>query len=196
MNDYFKPKYECAIRILLAKLEVIHAELSMELERPVITGTSGRIKTWESIEKKTAKKGYEKPDAKALAAICDIAGVRAICVYMDDVYRVAEALKGHQDLKIVRVKDYLKSPKNSGYRSLHLIVEVPVYFRGDMEAVEAEVQLRTSAMDFWACLDHQLRYKRGKKEAKLIGQELKEYSGVVADLDRKMVELRDRIAAI
>ena len=69
MNDYFKPKYECAIRILLAKLEVIHAELSMELERPVITGTSGRIKTWESIEKKTAKKGYEKPDAKALAAI-------------------------------------------------------------------------------------------------------------------------------
>ncbi len=196
MNDYFKPKYECAIRILLAKLEVIHAELSMELERPVITGTSGRIKTWESIEKKTAKKGYEKPDAKALAAICDIAGVRAICVYMDDVYRVAEALKGHQDIKIVRVKDYLKSPKNSGYRSLHLIVEVPVYFRGEMEAVEAEVQLRTSAMDFWACLDHQLRYKRGKKEAKLIGQELKEYSGVVADLDRKMVELRDRIAAI
>lgn len=196
MNDYFKPKYECAIRILLAKLEVIHAELSMELERPVITGTSGRIKTWESIEKKTAKKGYEKPDAKALAAICDIAGVRAICVYMDDVYRVAEALKGHQDLKIVRVKDYLKSPKNSGYRSLHLIVEVPVYFQGEMEAVEAEVQLRTSAMDFWACLDHQLRYKRGKKEAKLIGQELKEYSGVVADLDRKMVELRDRIAAI
>lgn len=196
MNDYFKPKYECAIRILLAKLEVIHAELSMELERPVITGTSGRIKTWESIEKKTAKKGYETPDAKALAAICDIAGVRAICVYMDDVYRVAEALKGHQDLKIVRVKDYLKSPKNSGYRSLHLIVEVPVYFRGEMEAVEAEVQLRTSAMDFWACLDHQLRYKRGKKEAKLIGQELKEYSGVVADLDRKMVELRDRIAAI
>ena len=196
MNDYFKPKYECAIRILLAKLEVIHAALSMELERPVITGTSGRIKTWESIEKKTAKKGYEKPDAKALAAICDIAGVRAICVYMDDVYRVAEGLKGHQDLKIVRVKDYLKSPKNSGYRSLHLIVEVPVYFRGEMEAVEAEVQLRTSAMDFWACLDHQLRYKRGKKEAKLIGQELKEYSGVVADLDRKMVELRDRIAAI
>ena len=196
MNDYFKPKYECAIRILLAKLEVIHAELSMELERPVITGTSGRIKTWESIEKKTAKKGYEKPDAKALAAICDIAGVRAICVYMDDVYRVAEALKGHQDLKIVRVKDYLKSPKNSGYRSLHLIVEVPVYFRGEMEAVEAEVQLRTSAMDFWACLEHQLRYKRVKKEANLIGQELKEYSGVVADLDRKMVELRDRIAAI
>lgn len=196
MNEYFKPKYECAIRILLAKLEVIHAELSMELERPVITSTSGRIKTWESIEKKAAKKGYEKPDAKALSAICDIAGVRAICVYMDDVYRVAESLKGHQDLKIVRVKDYLKSPKSSGYRSLHLIVEVPVYFRGEMEAVEAEVQLRTSAMDFWACLDHQLRYKRGKKEAKLIGQELKEYSSVVADLDRKMVELRDRIAAI
>lgn len=196
MNDFFKPKYECAIRILLAKLEVINAELSIELSRPVIASTSGRLKTWESIEKKAAKKGYEEADEKALAAICDIAGVRAVCAYMDDVYRVARALKGHQDLRIVRIKDYLKMPKTSGYRSLHLIVEVPVYFQGELELVEAEVQLRTSAMDFWACLDHQLRYKRGRKEAKLIGEELKEYSGVVADLDRKMVELRDRIAAI
>ena len=196
MNHYFKPKYECAIRILLAKLEVINAELSIELSRTVITGMSGRLKTWESIEKKAARKGYGKADEKALASICDIAGVRAVCAYMDDVYRVAKALQKHQDLRIVRIKDYLKMPKSSGYRSLHLIVEVPVYFQGELELVEAEVQLRTSAMDFWACLDHQLRYKRGKQEAGLIGEELREYSGVVADLDRKMVELRNRIAAI
>lgn len=196
MNHYFKPKYECAIRILLAKLEVINAELSIELSRTVITGMSGRLKTWESIEKKAARKGYGKTDEKALAAICDIAGVRAVCAYMDDVYRVAKALQKHQDLRIVRIKDYLKMPKSSGYRSLHLIVEVPVYFQGELELVEAEVQLRTSAMDFWACLDHQLRYKRGKQEAGLIGEELREYSSVVADLDRKMVELRNRIAAI
>jgi putative GTP pyrophosphokinase len=119
-----------------------------------------------------------------------------VCAYMDDVYRVAKALQKHQDLRIVRIKDYLKMPKSSGYRSLHLIVEVPVYFQGELELVEAEVQLRTSAMDFWACLDHQLRYKRGKQEAGLIGEELREYSSVVADLDRKMVELRNRIAAI
>ena len=196
MNHYFKPKYECAIRILLAKLEVINAELSIELSRTVITGLSGRLKTWESIEKKAARKGYGKADEKALASICDIAGVRAVCAYMDDVYRVAKALQKHQDLRIVRIKDYLKMPKSSGYRSLHLIVEVPVYFQGELELVEAEVQLRTSAMDFWACLDHQLRYKRGKQEAGLIGEELREYSSVVADLDRKMVELRNRIAAI
>lgn len=196
MNHYFKPKYECAIRILLAKLEVINAELSIELSRTVITGMSGRLKTWESIEKKAARKGYGKADEKALASICDIAGVRAVCAYMDDVYRVAKALQKHQDLRIVRIKDYLKMPKSSGYRSLHLIVEVPVYFQGKLELVEAEVQLRTSAMDFWACLDHQLRYKRGKQEAGLIGEELREYSSVVADLDRKMVELRNRIAAI
>ena len=196
MNNYFKPKYECAIRILLAKLEVINAELSIELSRTVITGMSGRLKTWESIEKKAARKGYGKADEKALASICDIAGVRAVCAYMDDVYRVAKALQKHQDLRIVRIKDYLKMPKSSGYRSLHLIVEVPVYFQGELELVEAEVQLRTSAMDFWACLDHQLRYKRGKQEAGLIGEELREYSSVVADLDRKMVELRNRIAAI
>lgn len=196
MNHYFKPKYECAIRILLAKLEVINAELSIELSRTVITGMSGRLKTWESIEKKAARKGYGKADEKALASICDIAGVRAVCAYLDDVYRVAKALQKHQDLRIVRIKDYLKMPKSSGYRSLHLIVEVPVYFQGELELVEAEVQLRTSAMDFWACLDHQLRYKRGKQEAGLIGEELREYSSVVADLDRKMVELRNRIAAI
>lgn len=196
MNHYFKPKYECAIRILLAKLEVINAELSIELSRTVITGMSGRLKTWESIEKKAARKGYGKADEKALASICDIAGVRAVCAYMDDVYRVAKALQKHQDLRIVLIKDYLKMPKSSGYRSLHLIVEVPVYFQGELELVEAEVQLRTSAMDFWACLDHQLRYKRGKQEAGLIGEELREYSSVVADLDRKMVELRNRIAAI
>ena len=196
MNHYFKPKYECAIRILLAKLEVINAELSIELSRTVITGMSGRLKTWESIEKKAARKGYGKADEKALASICDIAGVRAVCAYMDDVSRVAKALQKHQDLRIVRIKDYLKMPKSSGYRSLHLIVEVPVYFQGELELVEAEVQLRTSAMDFWACLDHQLRYKRGKQEAGLIGEELREYSSVVADLDRKMVELRNRIAAI
>lgn len=172
MNHYFKPKYECAIRILLAKLEVINAELSIELSRTVITGMSGRLKTWESIEKKAARKGYGKADEKALASICDIAGVRAVCAYMDDVYRVAKALQKHQDLRIVRIKDYLKMPKSSGYRSLHLIVEVPVYFQGELELVEAEVQLRTSAMDFWACLDHQLRYKRGKQEAGLIGEEL------------------------
>lgn len=195
-GHYMEVKYECAIRILLAKLEVINAELSMELGRTVIAATTGRVKSWDSIEKKAKKKGFSQVDGQALERICDIAGVRAVCAFMDDLYRVADALAANRDLKIIRVKDYLRHPKTSGYRSLHLIVELPVYYQGGMEWMRAEVQLRTSAMDFWACLDHQLRYKRGKQEATLIGKELKEYSTVVAGLDEKMMELRDRIAAI
>ena len=193
---YFKANYECAVRILLAKLEVINAELSMGLGRRVIASTSGRVKTWESIQAKVIKKGYGKVDEKALENICDIAGVRAVCAFMDDVYLVANAIKAHHDLNVIKVKDYLKYPKSSGYRSLHLIVELPVYYQGGAEWMRAEIQLRTSAMDFLANLDHQLRYKRGKQEAVLIGKELKEYSAVVAGLDEKMMELRDRIAAI
>ena len=109
---------------------------------------------------------------------------------------MAEVLCPHQDLKIIKRKDYIQQPKNSGYRSLHLIVEIPIYFQGEMQWIRAEIQLRTTAMDFWAGVDHQLRYKKGKKEAVLIGKELKEYSQAVAELDRKMVELRERIDAI
>ena len=128
--------------------------------------------------------------------INDIIGVRGVCSFEDDVYRVAEVLSTHQDLKIIKRKDYIQQPKNSGYRSLHLIVEIPIYFQGEMQWIRAEIQLRTTAMDFWAGVDHQLRYKKGKKEAVLIGKELKEYSQAVAELDRKMVELRKRIDAI
>ena len=195
-SSSFLVKSNSAISMLLAKLEMANAELSMKLGRNVLINACGRVKTIESIQAKCRKKGYDATYECALEKINDIIGVRGVCSFEDDVYRMAQVLSTHQDLKIVKKKDYIQQPKNSGYRSLHLIVEIPLYFQGEMQWIRAEIQLRTTAMDFWAGVDHQLRYKKGKKEAVLIGKELKEYSQAVAELDRKMVELRERIDAI
>ena len=195
-SSSFLVKSNSAINMLLAKLEIANAELSMKLGRNVLINMCGRVKTIESIQAKCRKKGYDATYECAMEKINDIIGVRGVCSFEDDVYRVAEVLSTHQDLKIIKRKDYIQQPKNSGYRSLHLIVEIPIYFQGEMQWIRAEIQLRTTAMDFWAGVDHQLRYKKGKKEAVLIGKELKEYSQAVAELDRKMVELRERIDAI
>ncbi len=194
-SSSFLVKSNSAISMLLAKLEIANAELSMKLGRNVLINMCGRVKTIESIQAKCRKKGYDATYECAMEKINDIIGVRGVCSFEDDVYRVAEVLSTHQDLKIIKRKDYIQQPKNSGYRSLHLIVEIPIYFQGEMQWIRAEIQLRTTAMDFWAGVDHQLRYKKGK-EAVLIGKELKEYSQAVAELDRKMVELRERIDAI
>ena len=195
-SSSFLVKSNSAISMLLAKLEIANAELSMKLGRNVLINMCGRVKTIESIQAKCRKKGYDATYECAMEKINDIIGVRGVRSFEDDVYRVAEVLSTHQDLKIIKRKDYIQQPKNSGYRSLHLIVEIPIYFQGEMQWIRAEIQLRTTAMDFWAGVDHQLRYKKGKKEAVLIGKELKEYSQAVAELDRKMVELRERIDAI
>ena len=195
-SSSFLVKSNSAISMLLAKLEIANAELSMKLGRNVLINMCGRVKTIESIQAKCRKKGYDATYECAMEKINDIIGVRGVCSFEDDVYRVAEVLSTHQDLKIIKRKDYIQQPKNSGYRRLHLIVEIPIYFQGEMQWIRAEIQLRTTAMDFWAGVDHQLRYKKGKKEAVLIGKELKEYSQAVAELDRKMVELRERIDAI
>ena len=195
-SSSFLVKSNSAISMLLAKLEIANAELSMKLGRNVLINMCGRVKTIESIQAKCRKKGYDATYECAMEKINDIIGVRGVCSFEDDVYRVAEVLSTHQDLKIIKRKDYIQQPKNSGYRSLHLIVEIPIYFQGEMQWIRAEIQRRTTAMDFWAGVDHQLRYKKGKKEAVLIGKELKEYSQAVAELDRKMVELRERIDAI
>ena len=195
-SSSFLVKSNSAISMLLTKLEIANAELSMKLGRNVLINMCGRVKTIESIQAKCRKKGYDATYECAMEKINDIIGVRGVCSFEDDVYRVAEVLSTHQDLKIIKRKDYIQQPKNSGYRSLHLIVEIPIYFQGEMQWIRAEIQLRTTAMDFWAGVDHQLRYKKGKKEAVLIGKELKEYSQAVAELDRKMVELRERIDAI
>lgn len=195
-DSSFRVKGSCAISILTSKIKIADAELSLKLGRNVLVSINGRIKSTESILAKCQKKGFAPTYESAAEKINDIIGVRAVCSFEDDVYDMAQVLESHKDLRLINKKDYIKSPKSSGYRSLHLIVEIPMYFQGEMEWVRAEIQLRTPAMDFWAGVDHQLRYKKGKKEAFLIGEELKQYSQVVAELDQKMMELRKRIDAI
>ena len=195
-SSSFQVTARCAIDILTAKLRIADAELYLELGRNVLVHTDGRLKSAESILSKCRKKGYDPTYENVQEKLNDLIGVRAVCSFEDDVYRMAEVLKTHKDLKIIKKKDYIKTPKSSGYRSLHLIVEIPVYFQEERRWVRAELQLRTPAMDFWAGVDHQLRYKKGKEEAVLIGEGLKEYAQVIAELDKKMVELRRRIEAI
>lgn len=196
ITNSFQVKCQCAVNLLTAKLQIADAELSLTLGRKVLIHVCSRVKTIESIQAKCRKKGYTPSMETIMEKMNDIIGVRAVCSFQDDVYQMAEILCSNQDLTIIQKKDYIKNPKSSGYRSLHLIVEVPVYFQEEICRVRAEIQLRTTAMDFWAGVDHQLRYKKGKKEAILIGEELKDYSLVVAELDKKMVELRKRIEAI
>lgn len=192
----FQVKSRCAISLLTAKLKIANAELALKLGRNVILNIYSRVKTLESIQAKCKKKGISPSYDRILEKMNDIIGVRAVCSFEDDIYRMQEILCSHQDMKILKKKDYIRHPKSSGYRSFHMIVEVPIYFQGEVCWMRAEIQLRTSAMDFWAGVDHELRYKKGREEAVLIGAELKEYSRVVAELDQKMVELRRQIEAI
>lgn len=196
VNSDFSIKGECAISLILTKLDIINIELSMKLNRSVIQLKTGRMKSYESTCKKLKKKGLEKNFSNALEKINDLIGVRAICSYVDDIYSIAEILSEQKDVKIVKVKDYIQNPKSSGYRSLHMIMEIPIAFQGGTQWMKAELQLRTAAMDYWANLDHQLRYKKGRKDAEMIDTELRNCADMVENLDTKMLEIRRKIDKI
>ena len=154
------------------------------------------MKGYDSVFKKLSKKGLELDREIALEKINDLIGVRAICSYVDDIYRVADLLENQKDIRIVKVKDYIKQPKKSGYQSLHMILDVAIAFQQETQWIRVELQLRTAAMDYWANLDHQLRYKRGKKETDMIDEELQQCAEVITQLDQKMLEVRKKIDRI
>lgn len=195
-NEQFIIKSECAISLLNTKLQIIDAELGMKYNRKVIHNKMGRIKSYESIKAKLKRKGLEENIFTVLEEVNDLVGVRAVCTYTDDLYQIAEMLYAQKDVKVIKEKDYIKNPKTSGYRSLHLIIEVPICFQGGTQWTKIEVQLRTAAMDYWAGLDYQLQYKKEHREAQRIGEELKEYANAIEEIDRKVLELRKRIEAI
>lgn len=192
----FKVRAECAVSLLQTKLDIINIELSTALNRNVIQLRSGRLKSYGSTCKKLDKKGLKRSFSVAVNELNDLIGVRAICAYVDDIYRVAEILEQQEDIRIFKKKDYIENPKKSGYQSLHLIMEIPIAFHDGTQWMKTELQLRTAAMDYWATLDHQLRYKRGKKGAELIDEELHSCAESVWELDRKMMEIRTRIDRI
>ena len=161
VDDFFSVqcRYQAAIRQVQTKLEILDDEFQMRHQRNPIHHMQSRMKSIQSITEKLRRKQAELTIESAVANLTDIAGVRVICSYVQDVYTVANLLTSQDDVELVRVRDYIQSPKENGYRSLHMVVQVPVFLAEGRVMVPVEVQIRTIAMDFWASLEHSLRYK-------------------------------------
>lgn len=188
--------YACAIREVRTKLEVLNDELSVKNQRNPIEMIKSRVKKPMSIVEKLRRRGLEVSLESMTKNLDDVAGVRIICSFLDDIYEVAEMLVRQDDVNVIAVKDYIKNPKPNGYRSYHMIIEVPVFFSDSKKFMRVEVQIRTIAMDFWASLDHQLKYKKAViDDDGTISHELKECADVIADTDEKMLRIRKRIEA-
>ncbi len=188
--------YNCAIKEVQTKLQVLNDELSITRKRNPIEFIKTRIKKPRSIAVKLKKKGLPITIEAVRENLNDVAGVRVICAFIDDIYKVADMLTAQDDIKLIRTKDYIRNPKNNGYRSLHLIVEVPVFFSDHKEQMRVEVQIRTIAMDFWASLEHQVKYKKNVKDAEEIVYELRACADVINRTDFHMQSIRDRIVEI
>ena len=183
--------YDSAVRSLKLKFEVLNNEFSVLYARNPIHHIESRLKSPDSIIAKLIKKGYPVTIESAKK---NVAGVRVVCHYIDDVYSVADMLLRQTDLEIVKRQDYIKTPNYNGYRSLHLDIKVPVYLSDRTEYVIAEVQIRTVAMDFWASLEHDIRYKADKSKLPLgINEEMLECSNKIAEIDEKMQDMYKRI---
>lgn len=156
----FKQLYEAALREINTKLKNLEGEFQLRFDHKPIHHTESRIKEPHSIVAKLKQRNLEVSMASAMEHLDDIAGVRVVCPYVDDVYLVSELLMSQDDIRLIRLSDYIKSPKENGYRSVHIVLEVPVFLTIGKKYVRVEVQLRTIAMDFWASLEHDIRYKR------------------------------------
>ena len=177
--------YQSAMKEVLTKLEILDMEFSSLYNHNPIHHTEHRVKSQMSIIKKMKNKGIETT-SEMLANIMDIAGVRVVCPYIDDVYTLADMLISQSDIKLVRKSDYIKEPKENGYRSLHLIVSVPVFFSSSTEQVLVEIQLRTIAMDMWASLEHEIKYKGSREISEKDVGELKICAEMLHSVDSTM----------
>lgn len=188
-------KYNCAIREIRTKFEVLNDELSIRSNRNPIHGIYSRIKNPRSILDKLHRKGMDLTMDNVRNEINDIAGVRVICDFADDIYEIADMLLKQDDIKLISYKDYIRAPKPNGYRSYHMIVETPVFFSEGKEMMKVEVQLRTIAMDFWASLEHELRYKKDldSKTLSQISEDLLSCANTIADVDNQMMNIKDQL---
>ena len=185
--------YHCAIREVQTKFEVLDEELSISRVRNPIDHIESRVKTPESIIGKLRRGGYEFSVKSMTENLNDIAGIRVICQYVDDIYTVADMLSKQDDISVIKVKDYIKNSKPNGYRSYHMVVEVPVFFSERKHYVRVEVQFRTIAMDFWASLEHDIKYKKEIPDPEVLAKDLKECADIAHSLDARMQAIRDRI---
>ena len=195
VDDFFSVqcRYQAAIRQVQTKLENLDDEFQMKHRRNPIHHMQSRMKTIRSMMEKLQRKHLQQSIASAVGNLTDIAGIRVICSYLQDVYTVADLLTSQDDVHVVKVRDYIKNPKSNGYRSLHLVVEVPVYLSEGRLSVPVEVQIRTIAMDFWATLEHSLRYKAQDQVPQSISDELQQTATDIAALDQRMQAIHDKV---
>lgn len=194
-NDFqeFMMMYNCAIKEVKTKFEVLNDELAVANKRNPIEMIKSRVKKPKSIFEKLKRKGLPLNMNSILNGINDVAGVRIICSFVDDIYEIAKMFAQQDDITVVEVKDYIKSPKPNGYRSYHMIIEVPVFFSNRKMNMKVEVQLRTIAMDFWASLEHTIKYKKNIDNADEIILELKNCADLISETDLKMQSINNRI---
>ena len=186
--------YECALMEIETKLKVPKSEFNIQHNRNPFESIKSRVKKPMSIIEKMRKKGLEITTDNIMDNLTDIAGVRVICSFPEDIYTVSELLTKQDDITVVNVKDYIRNPKPNGYRSLHLIVEIPIFLSNGKKYMKVEVQFRTIAMDFWASLDHKLKYKKDNlKHPEIIAQELKKCADMSVAMDYKMQEIRNML---
>ncbi|MCR4908575.1 MAG: GTP pyrophosphokinase family protein [Lachnospiraceae bacterium] len=185
--------YNSALKEIGTKLEILNEEFQHVHQYNPIEHIKSRIKTAESIVKKLKSRGHESTIENMVKYVNDIAGVRVICSFSSDIYRIAGMLASQTDIKVLSIKDYIKSPKESGYKSYHMIITVPIFLSDSVVATKVEIQIRTVAMDFWASLEHKINYKFEGEAPEHIKRELFECAEMVSDLDARMMSLNEEI---
>ena len=194
--DTMMAYYKCAIMEVETKFKVLNEQFSLEYDRNPIETIKTRLKSLDGIVRKVRRKNIPLTLPAIEQNINDIAGVRVICSFPEDIYLLANCLLQQDDIRLVEQKDYIKHPKENGYRSLHLIIAVPIFLQNEKREMKVEVQLRTIAMDFWASLEHKVRYKKNipADETERLAQELSECAEISASLDQRMQNIRTRLA--
>ena len=185
--------YTSALKEVGTKLEILNDEFQHVHQYNPIEHIKTRVKTPESIVKKLRRYGYETSIENMVKYVNDIAGVRLICSFTSDIYRLAEMIGNQSDLKVLSIKDYIKNPKESGYKSYHMLVSVPIFLSDSVVDTKVEIQIRTIAMDFWASLEHKIYYKFEGSAPEYISRELRECAEMVSTLDEKMLSLNEAI---
>ena len=181
--------YAAAIREINARLQTLNQEFSFQHRHNPIHHLESRVKTLPSIIKKLRDTGFPVSISSAKKNLHDIAGVRVVCRYVADIYRIADLLLAQDDISLILEKNYIKNPKPNGYRSLHIVVDVPVYLSQGKLYIPVEIQIRTVAMDFWATLEHGIRYKATEEVPQSIIDELRECANVITETDYKMQDI-------
>lgn len=184
--------YKCAIMEIETKFNVLNQQFSLKQDRTPITGMKSRLKSPESIMEKLVRRNLPITLSSMEDTLADIAGIRVICSFVHDVYLLADALISQDDITLIKIKDYIKNPKENGYRSLHLIVSVPIFLLHEKKEMKVEIQLRTIAMDSWATLEHQLKYKKDTHFTDDMVYDLHLCSQLSAELDTRMDNLRKK----